>query len=61
MYLNKLVNLLRLDDNYDAVEIKELYEDAIDISENYIHKAIAYTLNEYIFANLNVLCLFRTN
>jgi hypothetical protein len=52
LFLSKLTNLLRLD-TYDAIEIKEIFEDANDIAEKYIQKDIAYTLREYVFKNFS--------
>jgi hypothetical protein len=54
LFLDKIANLLRVDDgNYDASEIKEIFEDSHSIIEDQIQKDIAYTLNEYTFYDFN--------
>lgn len=50
LFLDRITTILRIDD-YDAIEIKEIFEEAHAIAENYIQKDIAYTLNEYTFTN----------
>lgn len=52
----KIATLLKVDSensNSTEADLKEIYEDAFSIAENYIHKSIAYTLNEWIYKNIH--------
>jgi hypothetical protein len=52
LYLDRLQKVLRVDD-FDAVEVKEIYEDATDIAEKYLNKNIAFTTTQYTFDYFN--------